>query len=114
MLRKQTITVMVRLNRSPEMGKLAEGKAFYHQHRATPDERRGVPKAEAPAGRNPIPANAVRMTPFQGFGCCPFTLRRAMPDAIDTKGFQPSFSTSIKSLTGFTIPPVKHHKELTF
>jgi hypothetical protein len=37
---------MVRLNRSPEMGKLAEGKALYYQRRATPDERCSAPKPD--------------------------------------------------------------------
>jgi hypothetical protein len=77
MLRNLIITIMARL------------KALYHQHRATPDERRTIPKPEAPTGRNSISANTVRMSPFQGLNVCPFTLRRAMPDAIDKKGFQP-------------------------
>jgi hypothetical protein len=89
MLRKQTIAIRVRLNRSPEMGKLAEGKALYHQRRASPDVRCRVSESEAPTGRDSVPANAVRMTPFQGFRCYPFTLRRALPDAVDIKGFQP-------------------------
>jgi hypothetical protein len=74
MLRKQIIAVKVRL------------QALYHQRRTTPDERRSAPEPETTTGRNPVYTNAVRMTLLQGLNLCPFTLHRAMPDAIDIKG----------------------------